>query len=226
MTHIKKEKEPHAWQQRSFPSSTSPKGRFSEKMIRLFTTLCKSLLEKLTDVAIFNDATGQFNHYDEKCPSCGAVGKLSPYGNYSRNLVSHKNGTTVEANVNPSRFECTSCGVTHALLPDILIPYSPYSLRFKLAVLTAYFDRNTTVAAVCERFGIAVSTLYSWKKRLLEHEELLLGALASLEVSAITFVKNLFEATCLSDHLQSFFQQYAFSFMQHTPATATRCRPP
>ena len=74
----------------------SPKGRFSEKMIRLFTTLCKALLEQLTDVAIFKNATDGFHRQEEKCPHCGAFGKLAPYGNYSRNLVSYKGGITVE----------------------------------------------------------------------------------------------------------------------------------
>ena len=205
---------------------TPSKGRFSKKMIRVFTTLCKSVFEKLTDVAIFKDATDEFRHYDKKCPRCGAVGKLSPYGYYSRNLVSHKDGMTIESRVSPPRFECTSCGTTHAILPDILIPYSPYSLRFKLAVLIAYFERDTTVAAVCERFGIAVSTLYSWKECLLEHKELLLGILANLEESAISFIRSLFEVSCLSDRLRSFFCRHAFSFMQRTPTTTTRSPPP
>ena len=180
----------------------SPKGQFSEKMIRLFTTICKALLEKLTDVAIFKEATDGFHHQEEKCLHCGAVGKLSPYGNYSRNLVSYKGGITVENRIGPLRFECASCGVTHALLPDIVIPYSPYSLRFKLIVLKAYFERNSTVMAVCEHFGIAISTLYSWKKLLNEHKELLLGIVESRKESATTFLRNLSEAPCLSGHLQ------------------------
>jgi hypothetical protein len=155
-----------------------------------------------------------FRHYDEKCPRCGACGKLSSYGDYSRNLVSYKDGVTIESSVSPLRFECASCGTTHALLPDILIPYSPYSLRFKFSVLIAYFEKDSTVAAVCNRFGIAVSTLYSWKERLLEHKELLLGILASREESAIAFLRSLFGAACFSDHLRSFFHRHAFSFMQ------------
>ena len=116
--------------------------------------------------------------------------------------------------------------MTHALLPDILIPYSPYSLRFKLAVLTAYFERDATVAAICERFGIAVSTLYSWKKRLLEHKVLLLGMLESRKESGIIFLRNLSGAACLSDTLRSFFRRHVFSFMQGQPAKATRSPPP
>jgi hypothetical protein len=187
-------------------------------MIRFFTTLCKSLLEKLTDVAIFNGATSLFQYHGEKCPRCGAIGTLSPYGSYSRNLVeSSKDEMTVESRVSPLRFKCSSCGATHALLPDILIPYSPYSLRFKLTVLTAYFERDTTVVAVCERFNIAISTLYSWKECLIENKELLLGMLESKKESTVDFLRRLFGTACLSDHLRDFFQRHAFSFMQYRP---------
>ena len=205
---------------------TPSKGRFSEKMIRVFTALCKSLFDSLTDVVIFKNATDEFNHYGENCPNCVVTGKLSPYGSYFRNLVSYENGTITEERINPRRFECASCGVSHAVLPDILVPYSPYSLSFKLAALSAYFERDTTVTAVCKHFGIAVSTLYSWKELLNEHKELLLGTLASFEESAITFLRKLFEAPCLSPHLQNFFHRHAFSFMQRTPASATRSPPP
>ena len=195
-------------------------------MIRLFTALCKTIFDHFTDVDIFNNATGGFRHYGEKCPRCGASGKLSPYGSYSRDLVSYKGGIPIESRVSPLRFECASCGATHALLPDILVPYSPYSLRFKLAVLTAYFEKKITVVELCEHFGIAVSTLYSWKERLLEHKELLLGILAGQKESAVAFLRNLFGAVCISDHLRNFFHRHAFSFMQGQPATATWSCPP
>ena len=210
----------------SLPKGMPSKGRFSKKMIRVFTALCKSLFDVLTDVVIFKNATDGFSHYDEHCPNCGAAGKLSPYGSYSRDLVSYMGGATIEERIKPRRFECASCGVTHALLPDIVVPYSPYSLRFKLAALSAYFERNMTVAAICEHFGIAVSTLYSWKELLLEHKELLLGTITNLVKSVIAFLQSLFEAPCLSNYLRCFFHRYAFSFMQRTPVTATRSPPP
>ena len=194
-------------------------------MIRFYTSLCKALLEKFTDVAIFMEATDRFRHYNEKCPRCGAAGKLSPYGDYSRNLVSYKDGMLIESRISPRRFVCASCGVTHALLPDILIPYSPYSLRFKFAILTAYFKKDTNVTVICECFGIAVSTLYDWKKRLLEHKELLLGVLVSRKDSALAFIQDMFGSNYLSDHLCNFFHRYAFSFMQHPSRTATRSPP-
>ena len=177
-------------------------------------------------VDIFKKVSDGLCLYNEKCPNCGAVGKLSPYGCYSRNLVSYKDGATVESRICPLRFKCASCDTTHALLPDVLIPYSPYSLSFKLTVLIAYFERNMTVTQICEHFAIAVSTLYSWKELLLEHKNLLLGMLASRKESGIAFLRSLFEAGSLSIHLRRFFHQHAFSFMQCQTATTTRSYPP
>ena len=194
-------------------------------MIRRFTTLCKAILDNLSDEDIFLKATDEFRHHGEKCPCCGAVGKLSPYGGYSRNLVSHKNRITIESRVRPLRFKCASCRATHAILPDILIPYSQYSLRFMLTVLLAYFKRDKTVVAICERFGIAVSTLYAWKERLLKHKELLLGVILNRKQPARTFLQNLFGSADISDRLLYFFNQYAFSFLQNQPIAAT-CSPP
>jgi len=195
-------------------------------MIRFFTKLCKRLLENINDEGIFKDATGSFTHYNEKCPSCNASMKLAPHGDYGRGLVSFEGEGVVERRIRPKRFKCGSCGSTHALLPDILIPYSPYSFRFQLCALIAYFKRDMTVVAICQYFGIAVSTLYKWKKLLISHKELFLGILGSQKEPALTFLHGLFESACLSFHLKNFFRQFAFSFMQATPLKAARNRPP
>ena len=194
-------------------------------MIRLFTALCKTILENYTDYDLFMTATDCFNYHGEKCPACGAFGKLAPYNSYARNLVSYEYGNIKDYRIRPVRYKCKICGVTHALLPDILIPHSPYSLRFKLIALVAYFERDGTVGAVCEHFGIAVSTLYEWKKRLLSHKELLLGVLLSNKKSAIAFIDGLLSSACLSARLCGFFQNHAFSFLQCPPCT-TRNHPP
>jgi len=195
-------------------------------MIRLFTKLCKSVLEKLSDKDIFHKATNSFNYHNERCPSCGAVGKLYPYDEYFRNLVSHNGEATTESSIGTLRFKCASCDNTHALLPDIIIPYSSYSLRFMLTVLDAYYKRNTTVVAMCEHFGIAVSTFYAWKHRLIEHKDLLLGILESLKEPVQVFLRDLFASLRLSDQLSNFFHRYGFSFMQNRTMAATRSQPP
>ena len=195
-------------------------------MIRLFGILCKATLEHLSDESAFQGAAAGFKHYSAHCPGCGAKGKLSPYSNYSRSLVSYDGGKVRDSRIRPLRFECSSCGRTHALLIGSLVPYSPYSLRFMLIVLIAYFEREITVYDVCGQFGIAVSTLYSWKHRLLEHKELALGVLRSLKTPALDFLKGLFKSDHISDYLDGFFSRYGLSFMQNCAIKSSRSRPP
>jgi ribosomal protein S27AE len=196
-------------------------------MIRLNTAFFKALLKIIiTDWELFCDATGAFSYSGARCPRCGAAGKLTPHGDYTRHLISFEHKQIVERLVEPLRFFCASCKSTHALLPDIITPYSPYSLRFKLTALIAYYERGTTVAAVCGRFGIAISTIYMWKSLLHVHKDLMLGALISLKTPAFAFLRNLIESTNLTKLLGEFFRLYAFSFLQDRTASATRSRPP
>jgi len=95
-----------------------------------------------------------------------------------------------------------------------------------MAVLIAYFERTTTVCAVCSHYGIAVSTLYAWKQRLLEHKELVLGALLSLKKPVLDFLRDIFRSEQISICLSDFFTRFGFSFMQNRTRKASLSRPP
>lgn len=196
-------------------------------MIRLFSKSCKKLLDIHQEESFFVEATNSYDFKMAQCPSCGATGKLSGYGHYSRNLVYYRDAKVIEAHVYPRRFSCRSCETTHALLPGTIItPYSPYSLSFKLMVLAAYFEREMTVAAVCKRYNIAISTLYAWKERFNLHKTLLLGALVSRKKPALAFICSLLESVNISGLLKGFYFFHAFSFMQNKTTTAAYYRPP
>jgi len=180
----------------------------------------------LTDKQIYDESTSGYRYYGEKCPNCGATAKLTPYGGYSRYMVSDESKEIITHNIKPNRFMCQSCNTTHALLPDILTAHSPYSLRFKLLALSAYYERKTTVVKICEGFGIAVSTIYEWKKRLLSQKELFLGLLISCKEPALSFIDGLLVSSHLSDHLRDFFNKYASSFMQRLSKPTTQTNPP
>jgi transposase-like protein len=198
-------------------------------MIRLFTGLCKSFLKEIIDVDIFQAATDSFRHYGQRCPNCRAFGKLFPYGGYFRFLVSLYAGMVVCHRIKILRFKCKSCNRTHALLPDTLVPHSSFSLKFKLLVLIAYFEREEkgeTVVSICHSFEIAISTIYEWKKLFLSHKELLLGVFLNQKKSELSFLRSLVESGILSDTIRKFFERHAFSFMQHKPDKATRSRAP
>jgi len=195
-------------------------------MIRYFASVCKTIIKALSDEAAYQEATDEFKHYDAKCPRCGAKGKLSPYGSYERGLVHLVDVKMLDCRVKPLRFKCASCNTTHALLPDVLVPYSPYSLRFMLSVLLAYFERTMTVSKICEHFCIAISTLYVWKGKFLKHKDIMLGIITSLKKSAIDFLRELLGSSHISEYIQDFFRRYAFSFMQGQCAAAARSFPP
>ena len=195
-------------------------------MIRLFTALCKVYLEELSEKQKFLAATKEFRHLGGACPKCGAKGKLSKYGDYGRGLTSHEGGQIVDSNLRASRLYCSSCGSTHALLPDIVVPYSPYSLLFMLAALIAYYERATTVEKICWHFGIAVSTIYEWEDRIALHKGLMLGMLISGKKHEHSFILGLLGSGKLSGVLRQFFRKYGFSFMQRRSAPAARSRPP
>jgi len=195
-------------------------------MIRLFTALCKTLLGYLDDEQIVKESTDTYIHHGKACPGCGARGQLAQYGGYFRWLISRRKRKNVEAHIWICRFECQSCGATHALLPDILTPHSIYSLHFKLTVLIAYFERDCTVAYICGTFDIAVSTLYVWKELLASHRELMVGVLLSRKTPALDFLRGLAGSGNLSDGLRRFFDLYGFSFMQNRSVPATQSVPP
>lgn len=167
-----------------------------------------------------------FSHLGAACPKCGAPGTLSGHGDYGRDLTSYEGGQIVDSHVRPLRFYCSSCEATHALLPDIIVPYSPYSLLFMLTALIAYYERATTVAEVCARFGIAVSTIYDWKERIALHKDLMLGVLISQKQREHSYIVGLLRSSDLSDILCRFFRKYGLSFMQNRSEPATRSRPP
>jgi len=195
-------------------------------MIRLFTALCKSFLKELSEWQIFSESTDGFSHLGEVCPKCGAKGNLSGYGDYGRGLTSYEGGQIVYRLISVLRYLCASCKATHALLPDIVVPYSPYSLLFMLAALIAYYERSSTVAEVCSRFGIAVSTIYEWKDRIALHKDLMLGVLISRKQRSHSYILGILSSTDLSDTLRRFFRKYGFSFMQRRSISASRGRPP
>lgn len=181
-------------------------------MIREKAILCKLNGIKFSDKELLDAATPSF----DRCPVCGARGCCSPHASYTRWMISIHHGVRAEYTLTIKRVMCASCGCTHALLPDVLIPYGSYSLRFILHVLRAYLNRNCTVAVLCGRFSIAVSTLYAWIALFNEHANLWLSVLeriSRVSLQVLDFFENI-------DMLPfSFFRRYGFSFFQKCRAT-------
>jgi len=101
---------------------------------------------------------------------CGAIGGLSYHTKYKRAVIRDiVNEEIVEYHdVSVSRFICSQCDTTHALLVWFLPPWSRHTLRFILFVLEMYYLGTITVEALCAKFDITHPTLYAWVKKYSE----------------------------------------------------------
>ena len=178
-------------------------------MIRPFTVFCKLNQISLSDRQWFEQEAESLSHTDGICPVCHAKACLSPFASYKRYLVEWKKDFPVTYEVTVQRYQCSSCGHTHALLPSPLVPYSSYSLRFILLVLRDYFLHRACVQKICEHAGISVSTFYRWKALFLAHKALWLGMLEDLKASAEAFLDGMDGIL-----LQGFCRKFLFSFLQ------------
>jgi len=187
-------------------------------MIREKAILFKLNLINISDKQLIDSVS----HSYEICPGCGAKDCCGYHGSYERALISINDGMRTDEIISIDRVLCSSCESTHALLPDILIPYGSYSLRFVLYVLRKYIERDQTVNALCNFFCIAVTTLYKWIHLFNEHTNLLLNAIEQIswvKISALDFIE---EITCFPSH---FFDLYNFSFLENIKQRAVGSTP-
>jgi hypothetical protein len=185
-------------------------------MLRHFNKFYKLDFRKLNlDAYITLYASGQA-FLGDICPICGGGGTLRGHGAYKRSAVLYDDGQIFRM-MEVKRLIC-ACGRTHAVLPELIIPYRTYSLLFVLMVLKAYYMRSIgheTVVDIAARFEIAVSTLYAWKKRFEEQRALWLGALAAIsEAIEEFFSRHIRSAPHASAGLFDFYDRFGFSFMQ------------
>lgn len=208
-----------------FPSPCAKAQGTTKTMIRVFAIFCKLNFKKLTALAMFTEAMQAFSK--EKlpaiaytCPKCGAKHPTwSQVASYERNLICYENDLTVIHNIMIIRLLCSSCGGTHAILPEIIVPYSSYSLLFILTVLRDYYLSKMTVQDICDKYMIAASTLYAWKHLFETHKRLWLGVLKDATTDHLSFLSSLPSDTS-SKNLNLFFQTHAQSFLQGVTKTA------
>ena len=102
-----------------------------------------------------------------ECPVCRKQGTFIFYGSYTRTLIDYCDGQLCEGEVRVKRCRCKACGCTHALLPEGLIPYRSFSLRFVIAAVL--YMEGHTILDTCRKFELSIPTLYRWKTILYAH---------------------------------------------------------
>ena len=153
------------------------------------------------------------------CPLCGSKHPTWSYhDSYQRYLISYENGRTITYTIDITRIICSSCEHAHAILPEIIIPHSSYSLTFVLSVLKAYFSKMK-VKEICEKYQISISLLYGWKQLFLQHKKLWLGILEDTYRNSLEFLSSKPNLNSSKDFFQ-FFLQIGNSFLQGLTKTA------
>lgn len=81
-----------------------------------------------------------FNMYEAVCPCCGAVGFFIDHAHYSRYFSNSTEQLSIK------RIRCTKCNHTHALLPEIIIPYRYFSSPIILKLFSLYLKNSFCVS--------------------------------------------------------------------------------
>jgi len=185
-------------------------------MIRVFHAFGKSFFNYNSDLKRFNAVYDNLNIHSLTCPLCRAKSNCTYFSSYSRNLITFENGLNTCHTVSIARVICNSCGHTHAILPDHLIPFGSYTLSFVLKVLRSYFLGSKTITSLCEFFQISISTLYEWIKLFKEQKQIWLGVLNDATISVVKFIDEILSA---SKSVSSFYQITKTSFLQNFKTT-------
>lgn len=186
------------------------------------------------------------------CERCGRrIWASRQAGSYERGFIYPENGKPVYETIRIPLVLCKDCGKSsdgpvresgnykHAILPQTIIPFTAYSLLFILTVLADYVNRTCTVEDVCAHWHIAVSTLYAWKKRYMEHYDAWAvsidnphlqtdNPLSGSDSSDPQRIRNAVNSTLnqirfsLPSIVSSFFRRFGFSFLQPNRKTHFR----
>lgn len=193
-------------------------------MIRLNALDCKLKNTILSVRDLFRQSLEQSPLFLLVCPYCGAKGTCNKRGSYERSLVTFPDGKPQVVRLRIPRVQCT-CGKSHALLPDFIVPYLSYSLPMILRILSDYFTRRLTIRGICEKYLVSPPLIYRFKKRFLIHKKQWLGILRDMELSTISFMEELLMSSYDRFH-DAFLRLTTYSFLQShkNPANCSRPR--
>ena len=194
-------------------------------MIRFFGLLKRLDFLKITAYDLYNMFKSRFNPSKFPCPYCQTKHPgWKQHATYLRYLLSFENGKSVTYTLTIIRYKCSSCKHTHAVLPEIIIPYRSYSIILILLVMKDYYTKSLTIEKICEKYDISVSTLYSWKALFLKHKKIWLGLLEDACMLAVEFLESFFHKHIKV--LREFYITAGVSFLQNQSCIEKAHSPP
>lgn len=181
----------------------------SNYMILIFQDFFKGSIQDL--YTIFLDS---LNLFSLTCPHCRHRGNFVFNGTYLRYCISIGHGTITETAMALQRVKCKQCGHTHALLPNLMVPYHTYSYAFIIAVLASYYLEHKSIDEICHQYDISHPLLYTWKKRFQKHK-VLSALVQQLQDKKSTIILEEIQRVTIPVFLKSFFIEHQLPFL-HT----------
>ena len=185
-----------------------------DTMIRKNLLLCKIFSVKNSSSFLFKHYMAKFVPELETCPICGCKGKCHIHDYYARTLIDSRSGENSSSSLCVMRVYCDNCDHAHAVLPDIIIPYSRFSLFFILRVLGEYFAKLYTAEKLCEKYEITQNQLQKWLSLWKKHKSEWLGLLSDSETSDHAFMRQITALEDYSSISMRFVKLTSHSFMQ------------
>ncbi len=184
--------------------------RKNSLFIKIFVKILKA---KFSSASRFHEFMSAFCPDTQGCPVCGQK-SLVIHSYYSRKLIDFIGNQPSASKITVTRLICRSCGHTHAVLPDVIVPYDSHCLFFILRVIATYHWRSCSVMKLCERFHITTKRLYQWLHLFRVQKDNWLGVLASSETTPRAFLRQLFLRERFSDFTFSYARRFGISFLQ------------
>lgn len=150
----------------------------------------------------------------ETCPICGSTGNCHIHDYYGRSIIDFCNAKRQKSDLCVMRVFCDSCEHAHAILPDVIIPYSSHSLLFILRLPGQYFAGRFTIEQLCERYEISQNRFYKWLSLWRSHKQDWLGLLEDLSVSDLSFLRGVLVADRFPEFSMQFVLRFTYSFLQ------------
>ena len=131
-------------------------------------------------IRLYVQFTTSLNTFRLECNCCHWKGSCIRHGYYERSYLLTAGDLVGEGTkIRILRVKCKHCGRTHAILPEEIAPYLPFSTVFIFPVLRLYYEKKESIESICSRFQIAIPQLYRWKNRFEKQKDQFLGALES-----------------------------------------------
>lgn len=163
-----------------------------------------------------------FRPETEFCPCCKCRGNCRIHAYYYRYILDFRKGKSCCARIRIMRVMC-SCGHTHAILPDFIVPYRQLSLKYLVMILFAFASGHKSVDSLCRHYDVAPAFVYRLKALYERHKELWLGALENSAASSPTFLRSLCLMPDISRFLRAFYERTSCSFLQSHRNPAANC---